>query len=120
MGAVLEVLGILIVLIGVCVLAYFATKYIAKAYQLKGAGDNIKLRDRLMLSYDKSLVLVTVGDKTLLISIAKENIRLICEVDASTLKEQPAPESIDFSTILKNTTLSKFVNKNQEGSDDDK
>ncbi len=120
MGEIIEILGILFVLIGVCVLAFFATKFIAKAYQLKGAGDNIKLRDRVMLSYDKSLVLVTVGDKTILISVAKDNIRLLCEVDENTLIEPPTSANVDFSTILKNANLSKLITKKQEGGADDK
>ncbi len=120
MGPILEILGILIVLAGVCVLAFYATKFIAKSYQYKGAGDNIKLRDRVMLSYDKSLLVVTVGDKTLLLSVTKDNVRLLCELDEEQLNEPPSVQTVDFATILKNTTLSRFTKNKEEGGDKDK
>ncbi len=120
MGPVLEIIFIIIVLAGVCVLAFYATKFIAKSYQYKGVGDNIKLRDRVMLSYDKSLLIVSVGDKTLLLSVTKDKIDLLCELNDTTLQQPPQATNMDFATILKNTALSKFMPKKEEGGDADK
>ncbi len=119
MEAILEILGIIVVLVGVCVLAFYATKLIAKSYRYKGAGDNIKLCDRVMLSYDKSLLVVTVADKALLLSVNKDSIRLICELDKDSLNAPMEPEGVDFSTVLKNTALSKYFGNKKERGDED-
>ncbi len=120
MEQILEIIFIIIVLAGVCVLAFYSTKFIAKSYQQKGLGDNIKLRDRVMLSYDKSLLIVSVGDKTLLLSVTKDKIELLSELNESTLQEPPQATNMDFATILKNTALSKFMVQKEEGGDVDK
>ncbi len=108
-----EIITTILVLVGVCVLAFYATRLIAKSYNLHSSGNNIQLRDRVMLSVDKYLVVVSVADKTLLLSVTKDRIEMLSELDANMLSAPPSDaNNTDFASIFaskfKNTALSKL------------
>ncbi len=113
-----EIIAMILVLAGVCVLAFYATKLIAGSYQHKSSGNNIVLRDRVMLSADKYLLVVSVADKTLFLSVTKDKVEVLSELDAEKLTEPPKPPTgLDFSSVFKNTALSKFGLKKEDKSE---
>ncbi len=111
----LEIIAMILVLAGVCVLAFYATRLIAKSYQYQSSGNNIVLRDRVMLSADKYLLVVSVADKTLFLAVTKDRVEVLSELDAEQLSDPPEQiRGVDFSSILKNTALSKFAVKKED------
>ncbi len=109
-----EIITTILVLVGVCVLAYYATRMIAKSYNLRSSGNNIQLKDRVMLSADKYLLVVSVADKTMLLSVTKDRVEVLSELNAEMLSEPPSEVSgTDFASIFKNTALSKFGQKKE-------
>ncbi len=104
----LQLLGMLVVLVGVLFLTYYTTRFIARSYTFKGSTGNIKLVDRTNLAPDKSLVIVKAAQKAFLISITKDRVELISELDSALVNE---PETIgtgsDFTAILKKVVKEK-------------
>jgi len=82
----------IVVMVAVIVAAYVATKYLA------GKGSRVQTRhmrilDRMMLSRDKHIALIEVGDQTLLIGVTNQSITVLGNIDGETLKtEQTASE----------------------------
>jgi flagellar protein FliO/FliZ len=92
-------LGLLVAL--VCVLAYAGLRLAARKY---GGGSNggLTLVERVMVGPRRSLLLVRVGEKLILVGSSEAGLHTLAELDAedvATAVEQ-APVERDFSTVL--------------------
>lgn len=77
----------ILVMIAVIVAAYVATKYLAgKGSRVQSR--HIRILDRMMLSRDKHIALIEVGDKNLLIGVTNQTITVLGDIDGETLKTQ--------------------------------
>ena len=95
---VMPLLGVVFVIL----LAYVGTGWLAKKYVGTGAGKNMRVIERLSLGQDKSLLLVRVGGKTLLLGVSGKGFEVLRELDADELpvvEEAPAPKN-DFADML--------------------
>lgn len=75
----------IVVMLAVIVAAYVATKYLA------GRGGrvqnrHIRILDRMMLSRDKHIALIEVGDKRLLIGVTNQSINVLGDIDRESLR----------------------------------
>ncbi|HHX57317.1 MAG TPA: flagellar biosynthetic protein FliO, partial [Clostridiales bacterium] len=102
----------------------FSAKFIGKRYGFKGnGGKNIKIIEKVALSQDKLLIIVKVADKTMLLGVTNNKIEKISDVDELSLNvEEPNDKNMDFLSILKNVTNSKFsiLNKEKENLEKEK
>lgn len=73
----------------VCGLAYFLFRWVAPRLQQAtgGAGRMIRVVDRVSLDARKSLVVVEVAGRWLLVSSSEAGVHLISELDAATAQE---------------------------------
>ncbi len=69
----------------VLVLAYYLTKVVAKKRMQVLNGKNIKILEVISLGVGVSLGIVKVGNKHMLVSIGKEKISLLTELDSEDL-----------------------------------
>lgn len=117
------ILGIIFFIL-ILVAAYFSAKFIGKRYGVKGSGGkNIKIIEKVALSQDKLLIIVKVADKTMLLGVTNNQIEKISDVDELSLNvEKPNDKNMDFLSILKNVTNSKFsiLNKEKENLEKEK
>lgn len=117
------ILGIIFFIL-ILVAAYFSAKFIGKRYGFKGnGGKNIKIIEKVALSQDKLLIIVKVADKTMLLGVTNNKIEKISDVDELSLNvEKPNDKNMDFLSILKNVTNSKFsiLNKEKENLEKEK
>ena len=75
------------VMIAVIVAAYVATKYLAgKGRRVQSR--HIRVLDRMMLSRDKHIALIEVGDKNLLIGVTNQAINVLGDIDGETLRSE--------------------------------
>jgi len=92
-------------LIGVSIviaLAYFFTVWLAKKYAGLGSGKQMRVIESLALGTDRSLILVRVGEKVLLLGASGKNLEVLSEFEAREFPDAPEnPETKrDFSKIL--------------------
>ena len=117
-GAIFSVLLMLVGFVGVLALAYYSTKLIGKRYSGQGFGEgNIKILDKVILGQDKSLMIVQVEEKTMLIGCTQHHIEKLSDLDAEKLNIKTVQEaplfSQTFKTVLK-TNLGIVNTKGQE------
>ncbi|MCR5701740.1 MAG: flagellar biosynthetic protein FliO [Lachnospiraceae bacterium] len=93
---------LIIVFVFVLVLAYFAAR-IAGSFQSNviNKQSNIRVIEIFRISTNKTLEIVKVGDKVLVLAVCKDNVTVLTELDADSVNEQNNTiEPINFSQIL--------------------
>ena len=95
-------MGILVLMLLIFVGAYYASKLMGKQYSMQAAtSSNIRVVDRLMLGRDRYLLIVEVGDKTLLLGVSPERIETLAELDPTLFSDiSPIREDADFLSLL--------------------
>ena len=100
-------------MIAVFVAAYFVSKYVGKHYKPNyGYSKNITVIDSTAIGKDRSLLLVKVGEKTLLIGSTPNEITFLSEYSAEQFtadsQTQQAPPK-DFITTFRGVIKSKLT-----------
>lgn len=87
---------------------YVFTRYIGRGMQIRGRGmtGRLKLIDRMALAPDKSIVIVQVGERYLLLGISSGQVNLLMEIpkeEMGSLKPDGNPDGQNgaFSVLLR-------------------
>lgn len=92
----------LLALAAVCVLAWVVLRWAAKRGQGFGVSSRVKVLERAALDARRSLYLVEVGERVLLVGVGDGGApALITEVDPATLPEATAKARVRFADVLK-------------------
>ncbi len=94
----------ILVMVAVLIAAYFTTKYLSGKARHIMKSRHIVVLDRMGIAKDKMLMVVKVGDKSMLIGVTNQNISSLGEVDVG---EAPAAEEQPKNTAQ--GALSKFA-----------
>ncbi len=120
---VLSLLGI----IGLIFLTYFASRWLSKKFSITGAR-SIKVLERVNFAQDKSIVMVKVGEKLMLLGVTPQHIEKISDLDQTDITEyladNTAVQSGAFLENLKKAALNHqfikpFVPKDKQGEQED-
>lgn len=91
----------IVVLAAVLVGAYFTTRFISGKSSKMLKGRYIQIIDRMPLGRDKNVVLIEVGDKTLLVGVTNQSISTLGQIDGEAIKaareQTPAKEGKGFA-----------------------
>jgi flagellar protein FliO/FliZ len=102
-----QIIFFVIVFIGIIFLAYYCTKFLGKSKIQAMNGKNISVIESINIGIGSALYIIKAGEQYFLISVTKENISLISEINADTIKVAPQDEAISFEKIMKEC-LNKF------------
>lgn len=116
----------LLLFAGILFLAWYTTRFIArKSGPVAGKNSaNLQVLEKLSLGQDKCLLLVKAADKTLLVSAAGDQLRMLCEVEAAALRPQseaalaPASFSELFGKLRKQRAEKEPDGTERRGPDD--
>ncbi|HAN43792.1 MAG TPA: flagellar biosynthetic protein FliO [Ruminococcaceae bacterium] len=125
----LDYLSFAVSLIGVVLIlffAYFGSKWIAGKMSTGMIGKNIKVIDRTALSPDKSLIIVQVSNKYMMLGVSPQRIEKICDLSKEDIAAPTdnMPQS-SFKGILQSSLASFNIlganrDKNMESEEIDK
>ncbi|NLM60818.1 MAG: flagellar biosynthetic protein FliO [Clostridiales bacterium] len=105
----------LFALIGVLVLAYFTTKWLAR----RTGGDRgkgiIKIIDRQFIAQDKSFIVLRVGKKILLVGHTSQSMTKLADLDEDDIVVEETAQVKDFSAVLLNA-IKKLGGEKDRGS----
>lgn len=82
--------------------AWFLLKWLGGASLARRSTRQIQVLDQVGLGPDKQLLLVRVGDHTMLVGMTAHAIEKLCEVDPDTLLPEQPVQQQSFSAILQN------------------
>lgn len=83
-----------VVMVAVLVGAYLTTKFISGKSGKLLKSRHIHVLDRLALGKDKNVVLIEVGDQTLLVGVTNQSINNLGQIDGQTLKAAKEQERV--------------------------
>lgn len=98
-----QLLTLLVILIFVLALTYFATRWVGNFQKNKLLGSNIQVLETMRITNTKYIQIVKIGKKCIAIAIAKDTITFLCEVDENDLvfsEKGKVINSEGFKTIL--------------------
>ncbi len=92
----------LVIVIGILLLTYVATRYIAGISGKSKATRNISIIERVSVGQDKSVVIAKVGEKYMLLGITAGGITLLSELleDELIFADFETPLPYDFKSVF--------------------
>lgn len=114
MGDILKVIFSLIGVVILILLTYYCANWLNKRVKFIG-GSVVKVHERINLGTDKAMVIVSVGEKYMLLGITHDNINKISDLDKDdverSLEEKKAATKQTFAMSLANVIASKMQKK---------
>ena len=96
--------GAFIFMLLIFVGAYYSTKLIGRRYlPTQTSASGMRVIDRLTLGKDHHLLIVDVGEKTLLLGVGPAHVEILTELDGDMYEEArqtPASETSFFSQLM--------------------
>lgn len=108
-----KIISLLGLVIGIGVFFYFVylfTKMIANFNKKIYSGKNIKVIEKIPIDSNKFLTLVTLDNKSYLLSVTKDDVNLIDSIDDLNIKNEKEVDK-NFNQVLKEKL--KWGNKNE-------
>lgn len=97
-----QLISISIIFLVVLGLAYYTTRWISKIQKKQSYNKNIEVIETFKITTNKYVQIIRIGEKYLVIAIAKDNISMLTEINEEqlnlTLNESVSKES--FNEIL--------------------
>lgn len=78
----------IVVMAAILVAAYLTTKFLAQKSRRMGSR-HIRMHDSMMIGRDRTIAVIEVAGKTLLIGITNQSINVLADIDASELNNAP-------------------------------
>ena len=79
-------------LIGVLLISYLATRWIASYQRGHSFNKNLQVIETLKITANKYIQIVEAGDEYLVIAIGKDEVRLLTKLTREQLKEMPSEQ----------------------------
>lgn len=111
------ILFAIITLVGVLVLAYLTTRWLSSSSLGRRGKGIIEILDRQPAAQDKSLLVVRVGKKILLVGVSSQNITKLTELDEDDISAASSPSDQDFASALKSALSRRLGGRNWEQTD---
>lgn len=114
-----QFITVILIFVFVLVITYFATKFVGNYQKMQGGNRNFEVIDSYRVDGTKYLQIIRVADKYIVISVCKDSITKLAEVDedglimASDVKTSQMFSSESFASII-----SKARNKSDSKSSD--
>lgn len=100
-----EVFSLVIIFVFVIGLAYFVTKKLGALGTLRIQGKNMKILETMQVGMGQYIHLVQAGEKIFTISVSKEGVRYLCEVDQASI------DLLAYSTPNKPPSFEQYLKR---------
>lgn len=87
--SIVQAVTLLIMFLIVLVITFFATKWLAKYQQGQTVNRNFKVIETFRIAPQKFLQIIEVGEKYIVISVCKDTVTMLTELDRETVRELP-------------------------------
>ena len=119
LSVVLSLVVGLVLFVLVLFLAWLCTRWLGGYYRARGAqGGSIRVLERTVIGPDRTLMVVRVGERVLLLGVSPQNISLVGEISPDAYPEEGGPEPLlgttDFSAALQDAVKRWIPGKKQE------
>lgn len=118
--SIFQLVGVSILFIIILVITYYTTKFVGGAKLGMTKNSNFKVLETFKITQNKYLQLIRVGTRYFVISISKDDIRFLAELNEDEIKQQ---EEVKFQKSnfaeLFHSVLNKQKDKNKNDQESD-
>ncbi|WMJ88435.1 flagellar biosynthetic protein FliO [Anaerocolumna sp. MB42-C2] len=116
----LQLLGVSILFIFILVITYYTTKFVGGAKLSITKNSNFKVLETYKIAQNKYLQLIQIGTRYFVISVSKDDIRFLTELNENEiLKQDDIKLQKSSFTDLFNSSLKKLKDKNKNDQKND-
>ena len=116
----LQLLGVSILFIFILVITYYTTKFVGGAKLSITKNSNFKVLETYKIAQNKYLQLIQIGTRYFVISVSKDDIRFLTELNENEiLKQDDVRLQKSSFTDLLNSSLKKLKDKNKNDQKND-
>jgi len=98
-----ELLGIILIFVIVLVVCYYTTRFVAGRQLVQKKIGNFEIIETYPLSQNKYLQLIRMGNKYVVLSVAKDTVNFVTEIEESEVCQMPKTTTVpgkSFKEIL--------------------
>lgn len=112
MDSLFQLIGVSILFIIILVITYYTTKFVGGAKLGMTKNSNFKVIETFKITQNKYLQLIQIGTRYFVISISKDDIRFLTELNENEIKQQDEtkPPKSNFTELF-NSVLKKQKEK---------
>lgn len=110
-----ELLGIILIFVIVLVVCYYTTKFVAGRQLVQKKIGNFEIIETYALSQNKYLQLIRMGNKYIVISVAKDTINYITEIAEDEVCQIPKTNLVSGKSFKQ--IFSGFITKSENHTD---
>ncbi len=113
--SVFELLGLILIFVIVLVVCYYTTRFVAGRQLVQKKMGNFEIVETFAISQNKYLQLIRMGNKYVVISVSKDSVNYITELEENEICQIPKSTSMSgksFKEVL--SGLSKNRTEEQE------
>lgn len=101
---VVQFITVFLIFILVCALTYFTTRFVGGYQKGKLKGSNIQVIETFKVAQNRYIQIITVGERYFMISVCKDNIQLLSELNSEDITKIDTIENpaLNFKDILEN------------------
>lgn len=107
-----ELLGLILIFVIVLVVCYYTTRFVAGRQLVQKKMGNFEVVETFAIAQNKYLQLIRMGNKYVVISVAKDTIGFITELDESEICQIQNQSSVSGKSFKE--VLSGFTKKTEE------
>ena len=107
-----ELLGLILIFVIVLVVCYYTTKFVAGRQLVQKKIGNFEIVETFAIAQNKYLQLIRMGNKYVVISVAKDAINVIAELDESEVCQIQKNDSVSGKSFME--ILSGFTSKEKK------
>ena len=107
-GGIAELLSALLIFAFVLLVTYLTTRFVGTYEKHKMTGRNLIVVESVRLSGGKSIDLVKVGDKYIVLGESRDSVSFLCELDEGSVAVPPEMES---GAVIQKPDFRKFLEK---------
>ena len=101
--SVIELIGLILIFAVVLVVCYFTTRFVAGRQMAQKKMGNFEVVETFAIAQNKYLQLIRMGNKYVVISVAKDTVNFVTELDESEVchvQTEPSFQGKSFKEIL--------------------
>lgn len=115
--SVLKLIGLILLCVVIIIASFFTTRFVGRKQMGGGDSSNFEAIDAFRIDQNRYLQIIKVAGKYLLISVTKEQISLLSELDGEEIREREKKDPpVSFKDIFAKALDKKGKNENDEKS----
>ena len=117
LNSILQFITLMIVFVLILLATYWTTRFVGNYQKITGRATNFEVIETYRVTSNKYLQIIRTGSRYLVISVCKDDIRVMTELSKEEIVIPPPMEAPSFSEIMEKVKKNKLFEKYKSNAD---